>query len=196
MQHKKNIEHRTINKTALLYGTLLVLATTLVLIGLYFYNNNSEEQRTNSEQQEAKTTSTIPSAQEDFSSDSDRKAAERNEKGQASVNDAEGVLSELPSESQWVTSSNGEITVYGPAIDSLIISGASIIGESSLDQVNFRIIDSISGVLSQGSLQVVNGKFAGSLVFETNATKGRLDLYASKEDGSEYANVEIPILYK
>jgi hypothetical protein len=43
---------------------------------------------------------------------------------------------------------------------------------------------------------VVNGKFSGQITYTTNATAGRIDIFASRADGSEYSNIEIPVRFK
>lgn len=145
----------------------------------------------------SKTTSTAPSAQEEFTGATERPVLEpSSEKGEAYVSDNQGQSEIIPDKSQWTTSHSGQIIVYSPSNNQLLQKGDLISGESSLSTVSFRIIDNVSGVISEGQLTVVNGKFSGSVGFSTTATEGRLDIYSSSEDGIESSNIGIPVRFK
>jgi hypothetical protein len=66
---------------------------------------------------------------------------------------------------------------------------------SKLDLVQYRVIDSNSGVIATGNLKVVDGKFSGIVTYSSTATEGRIDIFAVKQDGTEYANVELPVRF-
>lgn len=146
------------------------------------------------ETDDAKTTSTAPSAQEDFTDGSNREIS-RNEKNEGQVQDTSGNVASIPSQDQWSVSPNGAITVYSPAKSSIIKSGDLLSGSSSLPKVYYRLIDNVSGVIAQGSLSVINGKFSGNFNFTTTGTSGRLDIYNADADGVESSNIEIPIRF-
>lgn len=182
--------------------TLLVAASAvLILLLILFvfektnvinlYSKKSQPTTTT----EAKTTSTAPSAQENFTDGDERQGSSTN-RNEGIVTDTGGNISNTPGQSQWTTSSDGAITVYLPAKSSIIKSGDSMNGTSNLSKVSFRLIDDVSGVIAQGALSVVNGKFSGSFNFSTSGTNGRLDIFNAATDGVESSNVEIPIRFR
>lgn len=177
---------------------LLIAAVAIVALslgGFFVYKNNNDVQ--DSTQPEEKTTSTAPSAQEDFTNGGDRPvAATPEDKGTATVSDTQGQQGTIPDKSQWSTSTTGEITVYTPAKDKLLVNGDIVSGESTLSSVYYRVIDNVSGMISQGQLSVVNGKFSGTVSFTTTAASGRLDIYGALDSGKEFSNVEIPVRFK
>jgi len=145
----------------------------------------------------AKTTSTEPSAQSDFSAgDSDKQPGntQNESRGTALVKDTGNT--NVGTANTAITSDTGEITVYSPSKNGIIAGGAVLSGKSTLPKVEYRIIDSISGVIATGSLVVKDGVFSGKISFDTNAADGRIDIFATRADLSEYSTVEIPIKFK
>lgn len=142
------------------------------------------------------TTSEQPSAQADYNAGGDdNKEAPGNtlHEGGGSAGIAEGAGSGAENTGEPIVSSTGEITVYAPAQNSVVKSGQVVSGASSLPTVSYRIIDNVSGVIASGQLNVVDGKFSGKLNFDTSATEGRLDIFATKADGTEYSNIAISL---
>jgi hypothetical protein len=178
--------------TLLSFFVLMSIALVLVTS-----NETSNNQSDISEEDLVKTTSSAPTAQESFSEGDEEKINMTNsdEKGAASVIDNEGQVSSIPNETAWTSSPSGDITLYSPVQNQQLKNGDTIAGESSLTTVTYRVIDDISGVISSGQLSVVNGKFSGNISFNTKATEGRLDVFGTKEDGSEFSNVEIDIKF-
>ena len=144
----------------------------------------------------AQTTSNTPSAQSSYSDGEYREPGNtvHENQGEASVSDTGGRASSNTSEPK--TSSTGEITVYLPIANSVITSGQEISGISTLPRVHYRIIDNVTGVVASGSLEVVNGRFSGILNFSNAAQEGRVDIFATKSDFTEYSNVEIPVRFE
>jgi len=174
---------------------LALTAAAVLAVGSYFlYLRMTKKSDTNIGD---KTTSTAPSAQENFTNGSDRPIATTPEnRGDATIADNQGQQTVIPSKSQWTTSKTGEITVYTPAKDKILIKGDLISGESSLAVIYYRVIDDVSGMISQGQLAVVNGKFSGAISFTTTATNGRIDAYSATDSGKEFSNVELPIRFR
>jgi len=144
-----------------------------------------------------KTTSTAPSAQENFDKGGARSVATTPEnKGSAGVSDSQGQQVSVADNSQWSTSKTGEITVYSPMKDKLLINGDLVSGESTLPIVYYRVLDDVTGMIAQGQLIVVGGKFSGSINYTTSASNGRLDIYGASDSGREFGNVEIPVRFK
>lgn len=144
---------------------------------------------------DAHTTSSVPSAQADFTGGNDRQPAS-SDRNEGIVTDNDGQVSNTPPASQWTKSPDGQITVYSPAQNSILKKGDSLSGESRLQVVSFRLIDDVSGVIAQGSLSVVGGKFSGTFDFSTTATNGRLDVFYMSDDGVEKSNLEVAVRFK
>lgn len=187
---------------------VIAAAFIIVLVGGLFIlektgttdliKNPSFLKKTNANKnQDAQTTSTAPSAQSDYTSSDTTKDAGNtlNEnRGQAGASDTSGQSSSNTSSPR--TSSTGEITVYLPLDNATVKSGQEISGTSTLPQVSYRVVDSISGVIGEGTLNVVNGKFSGSLSITSNATEGRIDVFGTKSDLTEFSNIKIPVRFQ
>ncbi len=126
-----------------------------------------------------KTPSTTPA----LSSESDK-----DENGQA--------VSGVPSNpSEWSTSSSGEVTVKLPTANETMQSGATVTGvaSSGITQVQYRLTDNVVGVISEGTINVVNGTFTAEVNFQTSGTTGRLDVFTTDSTGKELNEVQIPV---
>lgn len=140
----------------------------------------------------AQTTSKEPSAQSTFSNGQPRSTTTTN-KTEGIVTDKHGTIPSTPDESLWSKSANGSLVVYSPTQNTTLTSGQSISGSSTSNRVSFRLMDNITGVISQGSISVVNGKFSGTFNFSSKATEGRVDFFTATPDGVESNNVSIPV---
>lgn len=192
----KKYQSKQKNKLNLkLFAPLIVGGFLLIAVAGYFIFIKEDKKETVNN--DIRTTSTAPTAQENFNGGDERIVKEVNkDKGDAVVSDNQGSVPEIPAQSEWITSNSGEITLYSPTQTQIIKNGDYISGESSLPIVSFRIIDDISGVISTGQLSVVNGKFSGNISFSTTASAGRLDIYGTRDDGSEFSNVEVPVRFR
>ncbi len=100
----------------------------------------------------------------------------------------------LPPPSAWKSSSNNVITLQSPIDGSTIKSGLSLIGLASVSQVQFLLIDNSVGQIAQGSLNVVNGKFDGTISFTPHSNSGILQLYYSNpNNGAEEDIININV---
>lgn len=142
----------------------------------------------------AKTTSTAATAQDNFTNGGDRSPV-NNSKSEGTLQDNKGVIYTLPPESQWIKSKDSAIVVFYPTINSTLKSGTQISGKTAYKEVSFRLIDDLQGVIAQGNIKVVEGKFAGILNFSTQGKNGRLDIFSMNYDGTEKSNVEIILRY-
>lgn len=175
--------------------TLLVLETT----GTTTLTNRLKNNEKNSlEEQEATTTSDTPTAQPSFSEGEEREPGNslNENRGNSVILDTGGSLPANTDTSQPTKSATGEITVYSPAKNAQIKKGHLIAGSSSLPKITYRVIDDISGMIAMGELTVSNGRFSGTIDFETSSKNGRIDIFATRADGSEYSTVEIPITFR
>lgn len=145
---------------------------------------------------DVKTTSDEPSAQADYNGGEPRDAGNtiHENEGSAIIDGSSGAYT--GDTSRPIVSRTGEITVYSPQNNTLVSPSIEVAGKSSLASVNYRVIDSATGVVATGVLPVVDGHFAGKLTVSTSAKEGRLDLFASKADGTEYSSIEIPVRFQ
>lgn len=156
----------------------------------FFSKSISEEDKS------AKTTSTLPSAQSDFSGGTPRSIKTDN-KTEGTVTDNKGSISTVPPESQWSRSRNGAITIYAPTNGSLLRDGDVLNGTTTISgSVTFRLNDNVSGMIATGMLNVVNGKFSGKFDFSTNASEGQVDVFTQADDGTESNHVSIPVRFQ
>jgi len=182
---------------------IVVLAFALLLIfaGIWIiHKHTSKESATqlpvSVQDKNAKTTSTQPTAQSDYTGGSPKgQSTPTTQSPEATVTDNNGVVSSTPPSSQWTTSPNGVITVYSPAQNSVLKSGDTLSGASSASRIYFRLIDNVSGVIAQGSISVVNGKFSGKFNFSTTATQGRVDVFEQNANGVESSNVSVSVRF-
>ena len=179
---------RPTTKRKIIIALAVLLIVALALLGYFWWKHQSTNNI-------AETTSKEPSAQSTFTGGGKRKVVQ-SDKNEGVITDTGGNISSLPPSSDWSSSANGVITVYSPAKNSLLSSGQLLLGESAANRVSFRLIDSVSGVIAQGSVGIVNGKFSGSFSFNTTADNGRLDIFTTNIDGMESNNIEIPVRFK
>lgn len=175
--------------------TLLLPVTIFVLDRANLVNIFPQKNTDSHENDDTKTTSTAPSAQSDFSDGDNRKPNNTTNKNKGSAF-IEETANTSTSNNNPITSSTGEITVYSPNKDSIIKSGVILSGTSTLPKVEYRIIDSVSGVITTGSLAVKDGRFSGKITISTSANEGRIDVFAVRSDLTEYSHIEIPVKFK
>ena len=184
------------NNKKVIYPLLILV----VLVGIFFvlrqmnaFHLFSQPASTvSTSDKSAHTTSTLPTAQSDYTGGSPR-STQTTDIAPGTVADNQGQVSTTPPSTQWSTSPNGAITVYSPVQNSVLHSGDTLSGAATGDRVSFRLIDNVSGVISQGSLSVVNGKFSGTFNFSTKATEGRVDVFNQAADGTESNNVSVQV---
>jgi hypothetical protein len=186
----------TLKKFLIAIGVFILIGSILAILEKTHVINFYERKPVATDSAD-KTTSTVPSAQEDFSGGDERSAGntEGENEGSGNVEDLQGNSSTPTDSSDWISSGSGEIVVHSPNKNQVLNSGTELSGTSSLAQVSYRIIDNVSGVIAQGELGVVGGNFAGKINFTTSASEGRIDVFATHIDGSEFSNIEIPITF-
>ena len=99
------------------------------------------------------------------------------------------------SSSSWAVSSSGVITLKQPLSNDRIVSGVNLVGSSSLSQVQYRLIDNSVGVISQGTISVVDGNFSANISFQAKSKTGRLDVFSSDSNGREINEVQVPVAF-
>ena len=97
------------------------------------------------------------------------------------------------SSNQWVQSQSGVITLQQPISNETVAPGFVLNGLASVNSVSYTLIDSQIGVISQGIISVVSGKFSATVGFKSTSTTGRLDVYSTDPNGKEINEVQIPV---
>lgn len=177
---------------------LLAITAVIVVVcigaGLYWYVQNKNP--ADSANDTATTTSKQESAQNDFTGAGKKDEYVVTPVDEGVVTDSSGVIGTVPAASQWSQSSSGDIIVYSPTKNGVLTSGSSLMGEAKSNQVSFRLIDNVRGVIAQGKISVINGKYSGLFDFTTTATEGRVDVFTATADGIEQNIVEIPVRFQ
>lgn len=139
--------------------------------------------------------STPATAKSDFTSNDSVKQenATDNVEGTATVDDNAG---EQTDGEQTIAAESESIKLFSPTKNSILSSGSVISGESSLVTVNYRINDSTTGQIASGQLAVKDGKFSGTITVNTQADKGQIDIFGTKDNGNEFSNISLPVRFK
>lgn len=154
---------------------------------------------------EAKSTSDMPSAQEDFNAadvDADDTAKDREpgnsireDQGSAGITDTNGNIPASIDTSKPTMSQTGEIAVYSPQRNQNVSREIIVAGTAKIKTVMYRISDDITGVIETGSLNVINGRFSGTLKITTGAKVGQVSFFGVQSDDNEFSNVTIPLRF-
>lgn len=174
----------------------MIVAIIVLAAGAAYIYHKSKEPKP------AKTTSTAKTAQNDYSSGTPRNtnvpSGGTNQGGATdnNTNSTSGSSSGSGSSGSSVSSASGAITLTGISANDLLSNGEYLTGNATVGQIQFRIVDDTVGVLAQGQLSVVNGKFSGTLHFTPRGSTGRLDVFSYGTSGSEINSVEIPVRFK
>jgi hypothetical protein len=177
------------------YVFIIALLVIMIFSAVLIIRRQKSTNKSTTISSDAKTTSTAATAQPGFTGGGDRDV-NRPVKDEGTVNDTRGVTDTPVDQSRVIVSVDSKISLFSPSTNDLVRSGDQIIGESSLPKVYFRLIDDVSGVIAQGSLIVVNGRFSGNFSFTTTGNNGRLDIFSISGDGIESSNIEVPIKLK
>lgn len=196
MYRNKNVESKKLKLAAL--TAVAALAAVLAFLEFSGRTHIFLNRDKASFQDTAKTTSTAPTAQEDFTGGDEREPGNtiRDNEGSGTIEDTGGEIDKNTNTSNPITSASGEISVYSPQENAIIQSGDKVSGTSELNQVSYRMVDSVSGVIATGRLEVVKGKFSGIVNFNTSAREGRIDIFGTKENLAEFSNVRIPVRFR
>ncbi len=95
-----------------------------------------------------------------------------------------------------VSSASGKITLNSPGNNDTIYSGVTVRGISSLPSVQYRLVDDTVGVVAQGKLNVVDGKFSAILKFVSRGRTGKFEVFSyDPATGAEINSVRIIVLF-
>lgn len=162
----------------------------------FFHTKSSLPTITQLDDTKAQTTSKQPSAQSSFSAGTPRKEPAQSSLNEGAITDTKGTATAQTPENMWSRSpDNKSITVYAPTQNQVLEDGQILSGASTADVINFRLIDDVSGVIAQGSLDVIDGRFSGVFRFQTSGSGGRVDVFTTDTDGAEKNNIYIPVRF-
>lgn len=100
------------------------------------------------------------------------------------------------SPSQWAASNSGKIVVQQPLMNGTVASGFTLSGTSSVNPIQYRLIDDASGVISEGPLQVADGKFSATVNYQNHGKTGRLDVFSMSDTGAEINEVQLQVTFQ
>lgn len=194
----KNYKNKMPNVKARLH--IIALLVIILTVSIYFFVIKKDNSTIDSE---STTTSDAQSAQADFNindhgnDDGGRQAGNslREDKGSAGATDNSGNIDQSVDTSNPISSSTGEISLYSPKQNSMISNQITVAGTSTLDSVMYRISDNVSGLITTGSLKIVDGRFSGIINIDTNGDIGQLDIYSTRSDGNEFSNISVSLSF-
>lgn len=174
---------------------ILALLLPVLIIGgvlLYVRVTKDEPQSVDT----ATTTSKLKTAQAAFGQ-GEKRPTGSGTGNQGGAIDQKGIPpSESSSTGSPVSSESGAITLTQPTDGNSLTDGSIIYGSSSLSSVQYRLVDSETGVLAQGSLTVVDGKFSGKLQFKPQSSFGKLSLFSfDTSTGAEVNRLTVKIKF-
>ncbi len=172
---------------------LLGLLIVLVAGGAWIYHNHNSNPNLAASKSKSKVTGTT-------SKPTPHKVPEStvtNGNRDGGVVDQNGKTSgTLPPSSQWVLSTSGNITLQLPSPNTTVRSGDTLSGLAKVSSVQFILKDNSVGLIAQGNLKVVDGKFSGILKFTPHSNSGKLEVYyPNPSNGAEEDIVEINVSF-
>lgn len=103
---------------------------------------------------------------------------------------------ESTNSADWTTSTSGVITLQQPIANATIKTGDTLRGTAKIDTVQYRLVDDKVGVIAQGTLDVVGGKFSGILQFRAYAPTGALKVFSiDPQTGAEINHADIKVMF-
>ncbi len=182
---KKGTNRNSHKKTLLMIG-LVVLVVAASYTAYAFYHSN---RKVATAPDAGPVTSTKNNAQ--------HKAVSNSSFSQGGAVDQKGASTSgdtATDSSLWITSTSGNITLQQPTASSVLNTGDTIRGTAKTDTVQYRLVDDSAGVIAQGSLSVVGGKFSGVLQFKAYSSTGALKVFTiDPSSGAEVNHADIKI---
>ena len=166
---------------------LVLLAVGLVVVGYSHFHHSKVPANT------TQTTSKLPTAQNNYqNSSSDSHTPASSSVNQGGAIDEKGNAGSAAT--GGVSSSSGLITLLSPQDGDTLASGATISGSAKVPTVQYRLVDDTAGVIAQGPLSVVNGKFAGKLQFTSRGRTGSFAVFSfDPQTGAEVNSIKIKV---
>jgi hypothetical protein len=102
----------------------------------------------------------------------------------------------VTNQSDWTPSASGVITLQQPIDGATLKTGDTIRGIATVESIQYRLEDNRMGVIAQGNLSVVDGKFSGILQFTPKGTNGTLDIFTfDPSSGAEINHADINVKF-
>ncbi len=95
-----------------------------------------------------------------------------------------------------ISSASGNITLFAPSEDQTVTTATKVEGSSKVTAVQYRLKDSVHGVIGTGELNAKDGYFSGIISIKTSAQKGTLEIYSLDPQGREINSIKINIRYQ
>lgn len=93
-------------------------------------------------------------------------------------------------------SSTKAITLSSPTDGAKIVNGSVVSGMATVGVVYYRIKDDIRGVIGQGTLSVIDGKYSGVLAVSSSGAEGTFEVYSlNASTGAEENNIKIKVTF-
>lgn len=167
-----------------------ILAAGAVVFALTNINNSkdadSSKSKANPEKTEEKTKKeSVASENKSSSSQSDAIASISDQKSDKVENQTGGI-----------SSASGNITLFAPSEDQTVTTATKVEGSSKVTAVQYRLKDSVHGVIGTGELNAKDGYFSGIISIKTSAQKGTLEIYSLDPQGREINSIKINIRYQ
>jgi cytoskeletal protein RodZ len=194
---KKNYGRRGLRKKPLLFTFGVIVMAAIVLAALELTNTTHLLHKSKPASEViVKNGKSMPAPKNNSSaSSSTSKTPGSSNRTISGGTDTNGSTSSSTSSNQWTISASGDITVKQPTANAKLQSGTVLSGSAKVPKVNFRLIDDSVGVISEGSFNVVNGNFSGTLNFTPQASTGRLDVFSTNDQGVELNEVQISVRF-
>ncbi len=187
---------RLLPKKRILFALIILAMATLLLSINKFGETNNLPRSGNEADDNAQTTSVERTAQEDFKDGAERDIPAPSTTGEdGTVRDTGGNIDNTASDIH-TTATDGAISVHLPTPNAMLRNGDFIAGTTSHRDIYFRLISDTVGVVAEGRLLAVNGKFSGIWSFNTSGTDGQVDIFSIDPSGKEVSNVAIPVRFK
>lgn len=181
-------KHRKIKRLLPIVAAILVLGAGAVVFAMISRDDNTTTPSADS----------LPTAQSDFNGNEVKQQPNKTPDANASATDNNGSnASATPPSSQWTTSKDGSsIIVYSPSSNSKFSSGSTVYGTAKSSAVSYELEDTVSGVIAQGTANVVNGKFSVDFSFSTSASSGKINIFNQDPQGVVSNIVIVPVSFK
>jgi len=166
----------------------IVIALVVILgVGVYLWRQHMAKPP-------AQTTSKSKTAQYNYTGATTHQSNATSTPNQGGAVDNHGDKSATSAES-GIASASGLITVVSPGGSASLASGDMLRGtaDKSITTIQYRVIDDEVGVIAQGSLQVVNSTYSGTLHFEAHGATGRVDVYSYNDQSQEVNEIQLPV---
>jgi hypothetical protein len=180
------------SRKKLFIGLLIIV---LVAGGIILYIHQHDKKSLNLAANKSSKTAVQGTASKSTQQPTKNQVTTNNNTGQGGVVDQNGQTSgSLPPSSQWVSSTSGDITLQQPSPNTTVQSGDTLSGLAKVSNVQFILSDNSVGLIAQGNLNVVNGKFSGILQFTPHSSGGKLEVYyPNPANGAEEDIIEIDV---